>query len=62
MARSTSLLPHHIALAVAGEGNKGGSGGRESTLFFLWQGAREGNLLYLDNCYTYCKELICPEF
>ncbi len=30
--------------------------------YFLWWGAREWNLLYLDNCYTYCKESSCPEF
>jgi hypothetical protein len=35
VACSASLLPHHNELAVVGEGNKGGSGGGESTLFSL---------------------------
>jgi hypothetical protein len=35
LARSVLLLPHHNALAAVGEGNKGGSGGGESTLFSL---------------------------
>ncbi len=46
----TPLSPPHCHLS-----------GSTTYSFFLWQGAREGTLLYLDNCYTYCKELSRPE-
>jgi hypothetical protein len=37
------------------------SGSTTYSFFLLW-GTREGNLLYLDNCYTYCTESSRPEF
>jgi hypothetical protein len=42
MAHSTLLLLHHNAFAAVGEGNKGGSGGRESTLIFLGEAQEKG--------------------
>jgi hypothetical protein len=41
VACSILLLLHHNALAAVGEGNEGGSGGRESTFFLSLEGASE---------------------